>query len=93
MSDVRFNMRISFEVKLFHFGCVDPCLFLSDKVMCVTCVDDCLFAAQDPADVASVSHELRNKCKMHLEEEDDVSGFLGVKIEKFNDMIRLTQHG
>ena len=56
-------------------------------------MDDCLFAAQDPADIASALHALRNECKMHLEEEDDVSGFLGVKIEKFDNMMRLTQHG
>ena len=69
---------------------VDPCLFLSDKVTCVTCVDDCLFAAQDPAEIKSVLYKLCHECEMHLEEEDDVSGFLGVKIEKFENVMRST---
>ena len=28
---------------------VDPCLFISAKVICVTCVDECIMAARDAA--------------------------------------------
>ena len=55
--------------------------------------DECLFAAQDLNDIETVLCKLQNEYDMHLEEEDDVSGFLDVKIEKFENLMGLTQHG
>ena len=55
---------------------VDPCLFISEKVTCLTHVDDCIMVARDPADINFVMDKLRAR-KMDFEEEEDVAGFLG----------------
>ncbi|CAJ1967493.1 unnamed protein product [Cylindrotheca closterium] len=73
---------------------VDPCLFISDKVICLVYVDDTLFF--------SPKEEYRNKAIESLksqgvavEIEDSVAGFLGVHIERdeSNKTIKLTQKG
>ena len=51
---------------------VDPCLFISAKVICVTYVDDCIMVARDAADIDMVIKSLRDLC-MTLEEEDELS--------------------
>ena len=53
---------------------VDPCLFISAKVMCVTHVDDCIMAARNAADIETVMEHLRD-LKMTLEEEDELAQF------------------
>ena len=63
---------------------VDPCLFISAKVICVTCVDDCIMAARDAADIDLVIKSLRD-LKMTLGEEDELAGFLGIHIEHKRD--------
>ena len=72
---------------------VDPCLFLSDKVIVLVYVDDCLFFAKDQKDVDDAVSNLQKLIK--LEVEDDVAGFLGVHIEQNpdNGEITLTQKG
>jgi hypothetical protein len=72
---------------------VDPCLFISDKVMILSYVDDCLFFGMRQSDVDAAVDELRKH--IILEIEDDVSGFLGVDIKKdeVNGEITLTQTG
>ena len=74
---------------------VDPCLFISDKVICVLCVDDTLFWSPKAECIDEVIERLRNEEKVELEEEDDVAGFLGVHIEKNerDQSIKLTQKG
>ena len=71
---------------------VDPCLFISDKVMCLTYVDDCLLFAREEADIQDVINRMKNK-KMDFEEEEDVAGFLGVHIERTDEHVKLTQKG
>jgi hypothetical protein len=61
---------------------VDPCLFISDKVICLIYVDDTLLYAKDHADIDEVIRQLREERNMALEVEDDVAGFLGVDIRK-----------
>ena len=56
---------------------VDACLFISDKVICLTYVDDTLFFAKDIQDIDDVIDLLRDQQKMTLDIEDDVAGFLG----------------
>ena len=60
---------------------VDPCLFVSDKVICLVYVDDTLFFSPDPKYIKEVTDKLRN-LGMELEEEDSVAGFLGVDIAR-----------
>ena len=71
---------------------VDPCLFISDKVICITYVDDCIMFAEEQADIDEAIERLRER-KMTLEKESDVAGFLGVHIEHTKDRIVLTQKG
>ena len=60
---------------------LDPCLFISDKVICLVYVDDTLFYSPKTEYIDEVVKKLRGECHMELEEEDDVAGFLGVDIQ------------
>ena len=60
---------------------VDPCLFISDKVICLLYVDDTLLYAKRDEDIDEVLAYLRKR-GLTLEEEDDVAGFLGVDIKR-----------
>jgi hypothetical protein len=74
---------------------VDPCLFISEKVICLVYVDDTLLYARDMKDIDDVIKQLTEKHKMVLEVEDDVAGFLGVHIERDSKTgkVTLTQRG
>jgi hypothetical protein len=74
---------------------IDPCLFISDKVICLMYVDDTLLYARDQADIDNVLEKLVNREKMALEIEDSVAGFLGVHIARDNKTgeLELTQRG
>ena len=73
---------------------VDPCLFVSDKVICLVYVDDTLFYSPKPEYIDEVIQKLRD-AEMDLEEEGSVAGFLGVHIERNekDGSIKLTQKG
>ena len=60
---------------------VDPCLFVSDKVVCLVYVDDTLFYASKQEYIDEVIQRLRD-AKMDLEVEGTVAGFLGVHIDR-----------
>ena len=65
---------------------VDPCLFISDKVMCLVCVDDTLLFMRNIKDIDATLHRLStHEQKMALEIEDDVAGFLGVHVVRDED--------
>ncbi len=72
---------------------IDPCLFISDKVICLLYVDDTLFFARDPKDIDVAIARLSKVVK--LEEEDSVAGFLGVHLDDktIPGAVKLTQHG
>ena len=73
---------------------VDPCLFVSDKVICLVYVDDTLFFSPKQEYIDEVIHKLKVDRKMDLEIESDVSGFLGVHVDRRADStISLTQKG
>eukprot|EP00957_Ditylum_brightwellii_P004452 337476-Ditylum_brightwellii.AAC.2 len=38
---------------------MDPCLFLSEKVICVVYVDDCIMFARDTADITAAIETLK----------------------------------
>jgi hypothetical protein len=60
---------------------VNPCLFISDKVIFLVYVDDTLLYARDMKDIDDVIRRLTDEHKMTLEVEDDVARFLGVHID------------
>ena len=74
---------------------IDPCLFISEKVICLVYVDDTLLYAQDEKDIDEVLYKLVEEQKMQLEVEDSVAGFLGVLIKKNEQdgSVELAQEG
>ena len=66
-----------------NVGCVqsdvDPCLFVHQGMICLVYVDDCLFFAPDDSKFEEMLEKLRGE-NLTLEREDDVAGFLGVKL-------------
>ena len=74
---------------------VDPCLFISEKCICLVYVDDTLFFSPDPKYIDEAIAKLKGDRGMELEAEDSVAGFLGVHIERDerNNTIKLTQTG
>ena len=71
----------------------DPCLFVSDKCICLVYVDDTLLFARTQDDIDEMVKGLRS-LHMDLEEESDVAGFLGVLVEHRSDgSIALLQKG
>ena len=71
---------------------IDPCLFVSDRVICLTYVDDTLWFSPKQEYIDEAMQKLRD-AGMDLEKEDDVAGFLGVHMEQEGDHINLTQKG
>ena len=59
---------------------IDPCLFLSDKCICLVYVDDTLFYYPKAEYIEEAIAKLK-ELGMELEVEDSVAGFLGVHIE------------
>jgi hypothetical protein len=77
----------------FEQSSEDPCLFKSEKVICLVYVDDCLFFSAKEEYIDEKIDGLRNSGLL-LDVEDDVSGFLGVLITKKEDgSIELLQTG
>jgi Reverse transcriptase (RNA-dependent DNA polymerase) len=73
---------------------LDPCLFISDKVICLVYVDDTLFYSTKEEYIDEVISRLKNS-EMDLEVKGEVAGFLGAHIQR-NDQdgsITLTQTG
>ena len=73
---------------------VDPCLFISDKVICLVYVDDTLFFSPKEEYITEAINSLKDQ-NVAVEIEDSVAGFLGVHIERdeSNKTIKLTQKG
>jgi hypothetical protein len=94
------NFFMHLKTKLENVGFeqatdIDPCLFISDKVICLVYVDDTLLFARDMADIDEVLRRLVEDEGMALEVEDSVAGFLGVHIQRDDTTgeIELTQEG
>jgi Reverse transcriptase (RNA-dependent DNA polymerase) len=78
----------------FEQSDADPCLFIHDKVICLTYVDDCLLFSPNEQDITDMISRLRTEAQMELNVEDDVAGFLGVKMDRKEDgTIELLQTG
>ena len=72
----------------------DPCLFISEKVICLVYVDDCLFFSKHQHDIDTAIEKIKDT-GMDLEKEDDAAGFLGVDIQRDDKAgtVNLTQKG
>ena len=74
----------------------DPCLFISDNVICVCYVDDCLWWSPEQRHIDEAIEKV--KVNMDLEVEDSVDGFLGISVDRRigedgEEEIHLTQKG
>jgi len=70
----------------------DPCLFFTDKVVCVVYVDDCLFFSKDQKDIDDCIKRIQDT-GMDLGVEADAAGFLGISIQRTDKGVELTQSG
>ena len=59
---------------------IDPCLFMSDKVIVSVYVDDTLFYSPCKEWIDKVIQQIEQQ-ELELEIEDSISGFLGVHIK------------
>ena len=73
---------------------VDPCLFMSDKVIVLVYVDDTLFYSPQKEWIDEAIQQIKQQ-ELELEIEDSVAGFLGVHIQRDDKegTIKLTQKG
>ena len=88
------HLQSKLESTGFVSSTIDPCLFVSEKVICLVYVDDTLFYSPKKEWIDEAIEKLKAH-KMELEVEDSVAGFLGVHIERNTDegTIKLTQKG
>ena len=71
----------------------DPCLFISDTVICLIYVEDALLFYKDATAIDELKRRM-NEENVPFREEEDVAGFLGVHIDRRSDnTIHLTQSG
>ena len=72
----------------------DPCLFFGRDVICIVYVDDCCFYSPKEEYIDRLLEDLKVKCGLDLNVENDVAGFLGVHIDRKEDgKLELTQKG
>ena len=92
------NFFLHLKNKMENVGFVqsdaDPCLFVHQDMICLVYVDDCLFFAPDDSKFEEMLEKLRGE-NLTLEREDDVAGFLGVKlnVSQESGTVELLQSG
>jgi len=80
---------------------IDPCLFISKKVICLVYVDDCCWFARDNNDINEVLDSFDRDGTIYnweMSRQDSISEFLGIDIVQFRKedgkkAHRLTQRG
>ena len=90
------TLKEALENRGFEQSQHDPCLFISEKVICLFYVDDCLFFAKNSTDIDDMINSLQRDepTKLSLNIEDDVAGFLGILLERQEDgSIEMKQTG
>jgi hypothetical protein len=90
------HLKSGLEARGFVQSKHDPCLFVSNTVICLCYVDDCLFFAKCDDDIMGVIESLRKPepTPFELNIEDDVAGFLGILMNREeNGSIELNQSG
>ena len=59
--------------------------FLGKDIICIVWVDDCLFFSPKEDFIDQLLNNLKEKCQLDLNVEDDVAGFLGVNLDRKED--------
>jgi hypothetical protein len=77
----------------FRQSDADPCLFISEDIICLIYVDDALLFYKDKKSIDELTNKMKQE-KMLFREEESVAGYLGVHIDRRDDgTIHLTQKG
>ena len=77
----------------FHTTESDSCLFISANIICLLYVDNSIFVYRNQSHMDDLVERMNDE-GMLFNEEDDISGFLGVHIDRTQpDRIILTQSG
>jgi hypothetical protein len=63
---------------------LDLCLFVGEKVICISYVNDLIFWARDERDIHHIAMKLR-EVGVDLEQETAAAGFLGIQMERDPD--------
>ncbi len=63
---------------------LDPCLFVGEKVICISYVDDLIFWACNEKDIYHIAMKLR-EVGVDLEQKTGAAGFLGIQMERDPD--------
>ena len=71
---------------------LDPCLFMSDKLIVIVYVDDLLIYAKDDADIEAFIARMK-KLDVTLNYEGTAEGFLGVDVKREGSKTTLVQSG
>ena len=88
------HLKENLEMCGLKQGVSDPCLFIGNDVICLVWTDDCLFFSPKEEYIDRVLGQLKNKCSLDLNVEEDVAGYLGVNIDRSEDgRIEVTQKG
>ena len=104
-SPIRFyeHLKKGLVERGFYTSKFDPCLFYSQDVLILVYVDDCIFISREDKNIDTVIQSLKTGKlangklgqKYMLEVEGDYAGFLGIHIDKNDELshIELKQHG
>ncbi|GAX26628.1 hypothetical protein FisN_UnNu100, partial [Fistulifera solaris] len=71
---------------------IDACLFVHEKIICLTYVDDCLWFSLDEKCMDDMIDTIDKVLTLTVESKD-VSAFLGIQFTRRGDTIELTQKG
>jgi hypothetical protein len=86
------TLKEALEYRGFVPSKTDPCMFVHKKMICLVYVDDCLFFGKNIQNINDMIQSL--KTSFDLNEEDNVAGFLCIKLNYLdNGSIQLQQDG
>ena len=74
----------------------DPCMFVSDKTICIIYVDDDLWAAKDDKTIDDILQSFKddgNKFNWEMTESLSLEEYLGLKVKRLDQGYELTQPG
>lgn len=71
---------------------IDACLFVHEKIICLTYVDDCLWFSLDEKCMDDMIEDIDKVLTLTVESKD-VSAFLGIQFTRRGETIELTQKG
>ena len=91
------KLKNGMEAQNFKTSELDPCLFISKRMVCTSCVDDCLHWFKDDKTFNKLIKTFKDdgdKFNWEMTVEQDVTAFLGIQIlQKKDGCYKLIQTG